>query len=220
MCDAFCICVASLVQSSDCFTKCLQYVFNRWAPFKRWYAIRLHALSPTLAIQCVELESEVLEVARKYFELATDGRLCTVNIADAHEFVGRAALTGDRFDIVIVDCFGGDGIAPAVSEGSLLRQLDSCLSPSGLCVVNTVWGGTSGARGEVASRLKAVLAERFDAVYEIETRSASRNIILLAHQGEPCGDGQWRAMLTPMLCAQGAAAMCPDVTSDRFPQTP
>jgi len=117
--------------------------------------------------------------------------------------------------VIVCDCFGSAGLAPAVSEGSLLRQLDSCLSPSGLCVVNTVWGGASGARGEVASRLAAVLAERFDAVYAIET--TRRNIILLAHQGEPCGDVQWRAMLAPTLCVHRAGAMCPDVAANRLP---
>ena len=180
----------------------------------------LLTLNPSLSVHCVELEPEVLEVAVKYFGMVVDNQRCTVSVGDAAAFIQQAAtdssVHGQPQDVIIVDCFCADGLAATVKDGTLLQHLDACLAPGGLCVVNTTWGAVSGvdagARGETASALVAILSERFDAVYTVKAES-TRNIVLLAHRGEPCSAARWRDMLRPAL--QRAAALCPDVLIER-----
>merc|ERR1719382_2286701 len=102
----------------------------------------------------------MISVAERYFDLSLDER-CTVSLSDACDFVERSAKGSleQTWDLIVVDCFGSEGLASGVAGGTLLRQLDACLSPRGLAIVNTTWGGTAGARGETASRLAAVLSE-------------------------------------------------------------
>ena len=86
-------------------------------------------------------------------------------------------------------------------------------------LINTVWGGEAGGRGQTASMLAGVLYQtgHFDAVYTVEA-STCRNIVLLAHRGKPRGSEQWRDMLAPTLSASRVGNMCPLVSEQCSPR--
>ena len=170
----------------------------------------LLALNATISIRSVEFEPEVLEAAQRHFGLTLTER-CTATVADASSFVGRCEET---YDLIVVDCFTDEGLAPSVAGGALFRDLPPRLERGGLCLVNT-W---SAAHGEAARRLAASLCKTFDAVYLCECQcqnvplrggSTIPNVIVLCHQGEVRDAAAWRHAL--LAARPRAEAMCPDL---------
>lgn len=110
----------------------------------------LLALNATVSLWLVELEQDVLEASQRFFGLMLDDERCTVRVLDASAFLEwHAAGAQQPFDVIVVDCFTDEGLAPGVADGGLLRHLPGCVAEGGLCVLNTTW---SGARGEDARR--------------------------------------------------------------------
>lgn len=99
---------------------------------------------PTMSVEAVELNADVIDVARKYFGLGDSeqeftGRL-TVEQADALAAVQERADTAPgSFDSVLVDCFAGKGIVPETCRSaSLAQSVQALLKPGGMLLQN-IW---------------------------------------------------------------------------------
>jgi spermidine synthase len=92
----------------------------------------LHSYGYTPRITGVEVDTEVVRLARQHFGLAEYPQL-EVMLADATEFVQEDHL---QYDLIAVDLFL-DNIVPAAAETPLfLGALRSRLAPGGLLVFN------------------------------------------------------------------------------------
>ena len=121
-----------------------------------------------------------------------------------------------RFDVVVVDCFTPDGVAPGVADGSMLSNMSKVLREGGLCIVNlhTAPGKAPHERNEAAAgRAMDSLAQSFSCVHRLEARSC-RNVLALCHQGTPPAADEWHRMVKAVL-EQGPET-CPDITADDF----
>ncbi len=82
----------------------------------------------------VEIDGDVLGLARAYFEL--DGYdFLTVVEADAISFVQEC---GDAFDLIIVDLFIDETVPPAAETRAFLEGLKRLLAPDGLLLFNRI----------------------------------------------------------------------------------
>ena len=176
----------------------------------------LHELTSATS-HCLEIEPEVLAAAQTHFGLQLDGR-CTAGVADAAAHLSHRARgiqcapedgQSQRLDVIIVDCFTANGLAPAVAGGELFPHLASCLCEDGVCLLNHFAPSAAAERAET-STLMAQLCECFDAVYSLQVRS-SQNVIAVCHHGPPRDAAAWAAQLAPTL--ERAASLCPDVTT-------
>jgi spermidine synthase len=98
-------------------------------------ARQLRFMLPTAAIVGVELDDEVIRLAREHLHL--DDAHATVISEDAYQYLARG---GDRFDVIIDDLFlsGPDDVVRArVPEGETLALLRSRLTDDGVLVANT-----------------------------------------------------------------------------------
>jgi len=101
----------------------------------------LHLFSwkfPGVAITGVEIDPEIVRVARDFFELDRVPNL-TLVLADGKDFV--ANYQGERFDLSFVDAYLGGNFPLAFEEEVFLRRLQRITRASGLIAINRAGGG-------------------------------------------------------------------------------
>ncbi len=89
---------------------------------------------PSVHIDAVELDSEVVDVAYKYFELPRDPRL-EVEVEDGRRYV---AANDGPWDTIIVDAFYSDAIPFHLATREFLELVRSRLAPGGTVVTNII----------------------------------------------------------------------------------
>lgn len=94
----------------------------------------LHHVLPAAVIDCAEINTEVVDVARRFFGVAFDHRLC-VTLQDGRKLLRGHA--GAPYDIIVVDAFTGLGCGPhALATQEFYALCREHLSPEGVVVVN------------------------------------------------------------------------------------
>jgi spermidine synthase len=140
---------------------------------------------PGLAIDLVEREPRVVELARRWFELDQIPGV-SVHIADGAPFIERAAPSSR--DIAVIDAFdGADAVESA--RRSLLRALERALVPGGALAINLI--GTLERQGLV-HRTARELSKAFARVRVVPVMEATeeyspnalRNVVLVASKRE------------------------------------
>ena len=92
-----------------------------------------------MQIDLVEVDPAVVKVARDYFGFhATDNT--PVHVMDGRVFVRRAALRGEKYDLVILDAFDGDYIPEHLMTVEFLTDIRALLSENGVVIANTFTG--------------------------------------------------------------------------------
>jgi len=94
-------------------------------------AYLLRRQSSNLSITGVDDDAQVLALARNAFRI-DDARVNVVQ-ADAREYARRC---GHRYDLVIVDLFRGEALAPFVAQRGFIRRVRSLVTPGGTLVWN------------------------------------------------------------------------------------
>lgn len=149
------------------------------------------ALAPEASIVGVELDREVVRLARRHFEL--DGLGLRVEEADARVWLERAVTRAERFDAILEDVFIGLGDAvhkPAWIPEPAHRHAASLLARGGLLVSNTL---------DEHARVASGMRERFERVVEIGVEDYD-NRVLVAGPGELSGLALRRAVAeSPVL---------------------
>lgn len=98
----------------------------------------LRRVLPDLAIDVVEIDPAVVDVARRFFGFRED-RLMKVYVGDGRRFVEAAK---DRYDIIFLDAYGADSIPFALTTREFLRACRAALSPGGIVAAN-VWSSSA-----------------------------------------------------------------------------
>lgn len=93
----------------------------------------IHRLMPETRMTAVDIDAEVIEVARIFFGLPQDsGRLRTV-VADGAQFVAAQRAEADA---LLVDAYDGDSLAASFSSESFFRAARRSLAPGGVFAIN------------------------------------------------------------------------------------
>ena len=102
---------------------------------------------PNLRIDVVEIDPMVVEVAKTFFGVREDERY-RVYVADGAKYVRQ---TKRRYELVLIDAYGGEGIPEDLSSPVFFNAVKSRLSPKGVAILN-LWD----QRGR-----EALMADRF-----------------------------------------------------------
>jgi len=94
-----------------------------------------HSHFPEMAVDVVELDQDVVDVARTYCGFAEDARM-RVHVEDGRDFI---EAVGTGYDLLILDCFDADRIPQHLATLEFLTQVRSALNPGGIVVAN-IWG--------------------------------------------------------------------------------
>ncbi len=98
----------------------------------------LHHYFPDAILECAEIDSLTVEVARKFFGIQLDERLRVI-IADAREYLERQQPPTPKYDLILIDVAFGNGYIPySFTTQEFYRICRDRLSQKGVIVVNTL----------------------------------------------------------------------------------
>ena len=93
----------------------------------------LKASLPDTAILAVEIDKDVVELAKKYFQLQGDPASMRAVVADGRSFLMR---DNDRWDIVLIDAYRGPFVPFHLLTKEFYTLVKSRLAPGGVVVQN------------------------------------------------------------------------------------
>lgn len=126
---------------------------------------------PDATIDAVDIDPEVVSVARQFFGFREDD-LMKAHVADGRRFIEQAR---QPYDVIFLDAFGADSIPEQLTTQEFLQAVRRAVAPGGV-VVGNVW-----ARGAnpLYDSMVRTYQEVFDALYILNAQG-SGNVILLA----------------------------------------
>ena len=134
---------------------------------------------PEMRVDSIELDPEVVDVARRFFALPDDERI-RVFVGDGRR---RLETHTDVYDIVIVDAFDDDLVPASLTAPEFMSTLRSRLAPGSVVAYNLM----SAVEGEGAEPFRSLYrtlsqAWRQVSVFAIDegVQSNARNLVLLA----------------------------------------
>ena len=97
----------------------------------------MHRYFPEAEIDVAEIDSEVVEVAKRFFFFRPDERL-RVYISDGRVFVRRQATRkpAPAYDMVILDAFSNEYVPFHMATREFLQEVTAILHPKGVVVAN------------------------------------------------------------------------------------
>jgi spermidine synthase/putative effector of murein hydrolase LrgA (UPF0299 family) len=144
---------------------------------------RLHKDFPGLAIDVVDIDPEVIRIAKEYFKTPEDSRLRLV-AKDGRRFVQEST---EKYDLIFLDAYNSDTIPFHLTTREFYREIAARLAPGGVVVSNII-GSLRGPQSAFFRSLYRTLGETFPTLYTIPTYDAAWqilgeiNIILIATQ--------------------------------------
>jgi len=108
---------------------------------------------PEAEIEAVELRSEVVEIAKRFFKLETPCSL-HLHVMDARRYL--ECVVNDAkppFDLILVDVFDAEGPSVVLDEPDFFFRLSEMLAPRGAMAVN-LWSGEGTAWREVQAEIR------------------------------------------------------------------
>lgn len=130
----------------------------------------LHLHMPDAAITCVEIDPEVIALAKKYFGLKTDARLSVV-AAD-----GRLHLTRNRatYDVLMIDAYRGTWVPEHLLTQQFYQLAKSRLKAGGVVVQNVE--PTTMLYDAAIATLRSVFAN-------VDVYDANGNVVVVGYDG-------------------------------------
>lgn len=136
---------------------------------------------PWMHIDSVEIDAEVVEVARAYFGLPEDERL-SVFVDDGRNFIESS---DDTYDIIVMDAFDDDHVPRRLLTEEFLLACRDRLSPDGVLAYNII-GAVYGDKSKPFRSFYRTLATIWKTVFvfivdfEADRADFTRNLIVLA----------------------------------------
>lgn len=132
------------------------------------------AYRPAARIVGIEQREAVIQVAREWFDLATDGRL-RAEPAEAGDYLAR---TDRRFDLILSDLYLAEGVDPRQNQADFVDAAYQRLTPQGVLVTNQ-WASEFAGNSQASQCLAEIFDDR---VLQLHVQGG--NIIAFAFRGE------------------------------------
>ena len=137
---------------------------------------------PQVAVDSVEIDPVVVDVARRYFQVTEDQRH-RVAVLDGRQYVRR---TENTYDLIIMDAYNAEGIPFHLATREFLNLAKSRLAPGGIIAAHIV-GFLEGANSKLFRAIYKTYASEFAGLYPFGVSVALRrdeqevrSIILIA----------------------------------------
>jgi spermidine synthase len=145
---------------------------------------RLYRDFPQVVVDAVDIDPEVLGIAKRYFQVPEDARL-RLHPRDGRRFVQETTQT---YDLIFLDAYNSDTVPFHLATREFYRELAARLAPGGVVVSNII-GALRGPHSAFFRAMYRTLAETFPVVHVVPTYDGGAyvfgdiNILLFAMKG-------------------------------------
>ncbi|MES2570167.1 MAG: fused MFS/spermidine synthase [Verrucomicrobiota bacterium] len=129
-----------------------------------------HKQLPEAVIEVVEIDREVLEIAKTYFGFQEQARMC-VHLEDGRDFIERCH---GCYDMIVLDSFNSESVPPHLLTIEFLGAVRNALAPGGIAVAN-VWGRTF---NRLYDHTLLTYREAFEDIYVFDVTEAGTKIFI------------------------------------------
>ena len=124
---------------------------------------------PDVVIDAVDIDPDVVHVAKEYFGLREDARL-KAHVGDGRAFVEN---TREPYDIIFLDAFGSRNVPPHLTTVEFMRAVRKAVKPTGVVVWN-IWGREANPLYDPMVR---TYQDVFDEVYLLDVSGTTNKIL-------------------------------------------
>ena len=128
------------------------------------------ALYPDTKIDVIEIDSDVIDVAKNYFDLPDDSRLQVFN-DDARKHL---SLFEKKYDLIILDAYASTYVPYHLMTHEFFQTLEQRLEPDGV-VISNILGSIEGSRSQIFKAVYKTMKETFPVAYVFPTESNPTN---------------------------------------------
>jgi spermidine synthase len=136
---------------------------------------------PETAAEVLEINPDVVAIARRYFQVPAGDNRLTVRVCDAAEFIERE---GPGYDVILVDGYDDDEPPESLASRKFYLSCQRRLEPGGVMVVN-LWGSDRRFE-EYVTRIESAFP---GATLRLPAEKPG-NVVLFAFRDSP-GDPRW-----------------------------
>ncbi len=137
----------------------------------------LHKHYPGATIDAVDIDPDVVDVAKKFFGFREDDRM-RAHAADGRQFIEQAR---QPYDAIFLDAFGSDSLPAHLTTQEFLRAVRRALNPDGV-VVGNIWGRHS---NPLYDSMVRTYQEVFDELFILDVQEAGNMILLALPRRQP-----------------------------------
>jgi spermidine synthase len=130
----------------------------------------LHRHFPKTLIDVVEIDPEVVDVAKNFFGFRPDEKL-KAHVQDGRKFIEQ---TRDPYDVIFLDAFSADSIPYHLATQEFLKAVRKAIKPDGL-VVSNVWSRQS---NKLYDSMVKTYQSVFNEVYVVNVPDSGNRILL------------------------------------------
>lgn len=123
-----------------------------------------------MAIDVVEIDQDVVEVAKLHCGFVEDSRM-RVHVEDGRDFI---EASGSGYDILILDCFDAESIPRHLATLEFLHSVRNALNPCGIVVAN-IWGRSA---NPLYAHMLTTYRAAFDDVYIFDVPQAGSKLFV------------------------------------------
>jgi spermidine synthase len=132
---------------------------------------------PDAAIDAVDIDPDVVHVAKTYFGFREDEKL-KAHVGDGRAFVENAR---EPYDVIFLDAFGTRNVPPHLTTVEFMQAVRRAVKPGGV-VVGNVWGrGANRLYDDMVRTYQDV----FDELYMLDVLGTTNKILLALPRREP-----------------------------------
>jgi len=125
---------------------------------------------PAAEIDAVDIDPEVIKVAKEYFGFREDASM-RAHLADGRGFIESVRRP---YDIIFLDAFGSDSVPERLTTMEFLRAVRRALAPDGV-VVGNIWGPYA---NRLYHSMVRTYREAFDELVVLDVRGAGNKILI------------------------------------------
>lgn len=126
---------------------------------------------PDAVIDAVEIDPEVVDVARKFFGFREDPRM-QAHVGDGRNFIENVRQPG--YDVIFLDAFGTDSVPAHLTTEEFLQAVRRAVAPGGV-VVGNLWRRS---HNRLYDSMVRTYQEVFDELFILEVFGDVNNILL------------------------------------------
>ena len=140
--------------------------------------LRVHY--PDAAIDAVEIDPQVLDVAKRLFGFREDARM-RAYVGDGREFIEKARESS--YDVIVLDAFGAHSVPRRLTTLEFLQAVRRALAPGGVAIGNQ-WKRPQNPLYDAAVR---TYREAFDQVIVLDVEGYANEVLLALPRADPVG---------------------------------